>query len=525
MNVCYDALRRLRETVAQNRGASEIVVIANGGDGPSMEEAVRDAARLILRADGKVRILSHEERTRRGQWLGLLDSAAHWKERYGDFDRESVSLGVMLAGKGSRLSPLTQRFYGIKPLIPCPVREGGRWLTSAAASLFCWNLTARCLGESGFRGMAWKWGDEPQFPSSPLWSRMPDLRDADVVRFGSYAPITDELAENKEWLYGDGGGNLTGWVRRRKKEALLKLFGLEKDPDPHAWIHIGSPAFSYVLLDCAAEVFADVPQHIWIDVDGFLMEAFLYGETQWNRELENSLAMQKLVSLCPDFYERCRLLKTMVARRKGGPFSMKAVDFGRDFYWADLGQLEKARACFSLLAQEGPAGDFARELAAMGGAARDFGGNWVCGKSEIGDKSALAGSVVIDSSARIARGSRTVLIGSSAEDFSGDEDSVCFGTAVGRIHMGKGSMAVLSRAAGELYVPDSYLHTSMPAAGGEPEDWWADVRINTGEEGSYREKMFGNPRSFEAQQELMRDRRRSRPGAGDYGIAQLNDRR
>ncbi|MCA9686864.1 MAG: hypothetical protein KC457_32160, partial [Myxococcales bacterium] len=83
----------------------------------------------------------------------------------------------------------------IKPLLPMPVavETGGagserRWLDAATASLWTWTLVVHTLERLGFRGVAWKWGDEPQIAARVLAGLRQDLSGVDAVRFGAADP-------------------------------------------------------------------------------------------------------------------------------------------------------------------------------------------------------------------------------------------------------------------------------------------------------------------------------------------------
>lgn len=299
VKVQSDNLRTLRsEVVAGNEGVSEVVAITNGGDSRIVEQNFTDMKSSIFRKDGNVRVMAHEEVTRRGQLLGLLDAMQNYREKYGDFNRDSVSLGIMMPGKGTRMSPYTQAEYGIKPFTLMLIRADKKspWLNGATASLYSWNLVASVLKRLGFRGIAWKWGDEPQIASNSLMElakRGVDMSSTDIVRFGSDVPVTDDLAENKEWLSADKNGNLTGWARRRPRTALLERLGVPNTPDARAMVHIGSPAFSYVLIEEASQVFKNVPKDKWLDVDGYFIEGLTYTKAMWDADYKNE--MQKAV--------------------------------------------------------------------------------------------------------------------------------------------------------------------------------------------------------------------------------------
>jgi hypothetical protein len=164
-------------------GPGQVIAIVNGGDSEIVGRNLEDLAAAIFRADSAVELMVHEERARRGQFLGLLDALRQWRREGRTFDSDGVALGIMLPGKGTRLSPITQRLHGIKPFMPMLVRQGrdGCWLNTAAASLYTWTLLAHHLQRMGFRGIAWKWGDEPQITAHRLAEMNLDLSRANAV--------------------------------------------------------------------------------------------------------------------------------------------------------------------------------------------------------------------------------------------------------------------------------------------------------------------------------------------------------
>ncbi|MFQ5953303.1 MAG: hypothetical protein ACE5JK_07910, partial [Candidatus Omnitrophota bacterium] len=203
-------LRELRDMVKNSAGVEEVLVVTNPGDGNIVKGSLKAIKEEIFRVDGNVEIISHEEVTRRGQWLGLLDAYRIWQECKGTFKQGGVSLGGMYPGKGTRLSPITQRLHGIKPFFPMLIRDNERseWLSGAAASLFTCNHAAYHLKRMGFSGIVWKWGDEPQIAATRLSDLEWNLSEVDFVRFGSTEIITKNLAVNKEWFKVDERNNL-----------------------------------------------------------------------------------------------------------------------------------------------------------------------------------------------------------------------------------------------------------------------------------------------------------------------------
>ena len=355
-----DNLRDLRRVVNASLGPRQVIAIANGGDSEIVGRNLADLAAEIFRADNAVELMVHEERTRRGQLLGLLDAVRQWRREGRTFDSEGVALGIMLPGKGTRFSPITQRLHGIKPLMPMLVRQGRgrRWLNAAAASLYAWTLLAHHLQRIGFRGIAWKWGDEPQIAAHRLAEMNLDLSRADAVRFGAEVEVTEDLAVNKEWLLRHPtSGELIVQVQRRSRAELLQRFDIVDRGQPvKALVHIGSPAFSYPFLEEAEALFGDLDG--WIDVDGYLFEALTHDADAWQAELNRDARLQQLVTERPDFWQRVQQLKQRVGERRGHPLVIKVIDFGEHLYWGDIGQLAKARRALWAVVAPTVEGDF-----------------------------------------------------------------------------------------------------------------------------------------------------------------------
>ena len=199
------------------------------------------------------------------------------------------------------------------------IRPGktGDWLNSAAASLYSWTPVTHHLQRMGFGGVAWKWGDEPQFAGRRVSQLDLDLSRADAVRFGAKVAITDDLAENKEWLLADPDtAELIGQFRRRPRAELLQRLDFASRGRP-AWmlVHIGSPAFSHLFLAEADTVFGDIPGAI--DVDGYLFEALTHDADAWQAEVRRDAALQELLAEKPDFYHQVQQLKQRIEARRG----------------------------------------------------------------------------------------------------------------------------------------------------------------------------------------------------------------
>ncbi|MGB2629721.1 MAG: hypothetical protein WBD17_00595, partial [Candidatus Omnitrophota bacterium] len=499
-----------RDIIKNSLGVGEVLVVTNKGDGDIVREALEKIKKHIFRADGRVKILVHEEATRRGQWLGLLDAY----EGAGRFDEDGVSIGGMYPGKGTRMSPITQRLHGIKPFCPMLIRgdENSGWFSGAAASLFTWDHVAYHLKRMGFKGMAGKWGDEPQIAATRLKDLDWDLGDVDFVRFGSRQVITENLAVNKEWFKVNEKNDFIVQIRRRPRKDLLQRLELKDTPDASAIVHIGSPAFSYLFLEEALKIFGG--RRGWIDVDGYLCDALTLDEDEWNKEIGRKADdpdLQQLLKDHPDFYSACQKLKSSISARRGGDLlKIKVIDFGKDLYWGDIGQLAKARQSLHLVAEKTGEGEFARELAAIDNIRPDRSGNIVVGDSVYPEDGSVKNSVLIDT--RLygkVEIDGAVLVRSFLKDASIKEGSVVYGSAVSDLKMAERAFSFRSVREG-LEIDEDGVHTSIPVdlkdAGKELEDWRADSRLNVGSAENYKEKRFGNPVSFEEKQMIMRQR-------------------
>jgi phosphomannomutase len=462
----FDNLRDLRRVVNASLGPGQVITIANGGDSEIVSRNLGDLAVAIFRADNAVELMVHEERTRRGQLLGLLDAVRQWRREGRMFDPDGVALGIMLPGKGTRLSPITQRLHGIKPFMPLLVRQGrdGRWLNAAAASLYTWTLPTHHLQRMGFRGIAWKWGDEPQIAAHRLAEMNLDLSRADAVRFGAEVEVTEDLAVNKEWLLRHPtGSELILQVRRRSRAELLQRFDLVDGGQPaKALAHIGSPAFSYPFLEEAEAIFGDLDG--WIDVDGYLFEALTHDADAWQAELNRDAGLRQLVTERPDFYERVQELKRRVAERRGHPLVIKVVDFGEHLYWDDIGQLAKARRALWAVAAPTVEGEFARCLAAIDHVAPDTFGNRIVGNTTLPSDGRVRNSVIIDTGIHgKADMEGAVLVESELGDVVVRGGGVAFGCTVGDLDLGEEGLAFMSIQQ-SLKVPAHHVHIRRRSA-------------------------------------------------------------
>ncbi|MAE77408.1 MAG: hypothetical protein CMJ85_11125 [Planctomycetes bacterium] len=503
-----DALRR---TVDESRGPSDVIAVSNGGDADLVRDQLSTLRRSLFRADGTTTVFVHEEQQRRGQLLGLLDALRAHRAEHGRLDHERVAVGVMLPGQGARLSPLTQRLWGIKPFLPLLVRHerDGSWFNGATASLYTWTLVQSELERCGFRGVCWKWGDEPQLPANADAFVGLNLSDTDAVRFGARCLVTEDLSRNKEWLHADPHtGRLIEQVRRRPREQLMRKFGAEEARPSHtplrAHVHIGSPALSHLFLEEAARVFGDLGGAL--DVDGYLFEALTQDERSWRAEAAADPGIVKLLESVPDFYERCRTLRASIEAKRGHPLVIRVVDFGEQLYWADIGQLDRARQTFVAALADDRHGQFARALACIDHLERDAHGNFVGDGASI-SRGDVRNSLVLGSTVADVTANRAVIVGSTLARGRVEAGSVVLDSRLRDFTIGSGAFSFRSIADG-LQVAGARAHTSIPrdpanlAAG--LEDWQADLGDDLSKH--WDAPAFGNPLSFAAKSAQMRAR-------------------
>jgi hypothetical protein len=525
-------LARLRALIADSLGPSEVLAIVNGGDARELGVLLRALVPALFRADGETQIHAHEEPHRRGQLLGLLDALRAYRTAHGRIDPDRVSLGIMLPGKGTRLGPVTARLHGIKPLFPMPVQakspDGSVWLDGAAASLWCWTLVCWTLERQGFRGVAWKWGDEVQIAGRTLASVDYDLSDVDAIRFGATATLSDDLAQNKEWLLVDPeSGELRVQLRRRPLAELRQRISAHSQGERmlEPLVHIGSPAFSHLFLRHAEQVFADFEG--WIDVDGYLFEALTHEPDDWTAELERDPGLRELLEQCPYFYERVTELRRRIEADRGHGLRIVVLDFGGDPYWGDIGQLGKARDVWATLAQPGDAGEFARQLAGLDGITPDAWGNVIVGASAVPSDGSVRGCVVIDSLIDRGRAEGAVIVRSSLGIAGFEPGAVAIDCHVDALRLGRNSFAFGS-IGDYLRVPDEHAHTSIVddprATVPKIESWFADMRVDLGNAKFHEQPRWGNPTSFAKKFAQMRQRDVD-PAVIDARVAQLAQRR
>jgi phosphomannomutase len=553
-------LDALRKIAGNNEGPVNVIAIVNGGDGKFVGDALSDQKEDLFRSDGRTSVMAFEESPSRGQFFGLLAAIRAWKvEHQGQgLDKDHVSAGIMMPGKGTRMSPLTQWAFGIKPFIPMLIRAGknGPWLSAAAASIFSWTLVTSRLEALGFRGIAWKWGDEPQIASRLMESFNEDLSNTDAIRVGQATEMPsdigqqvrsaqrnasgkfddenlnrlDDLAQNKEWLVVDRAtGKLLLDIRRRPLEQLIALKEkLEAERGVgtiELLTHMGSPAFSYALIDAADQVYdQDVSDTSkTMDVDGFLFAALTMPAELWNNDVNNGIIVfdkkdsNNNFSLAEAYYKRVQELKAKVNQSRGkeakADLDLRVLNMGRAPYWGDIGQLAKARdSVWVVNDRQSPDGDFARRMAMIDDVQPDQWGNIVVGNSQYPQDGSVRNSVIIDSFVRNGIINGAVIVNSQIGQALISEGAVVFDSTVEDLAMGRKSYAhgVLSGAGAKIYIPENYAQTTIPINPSDLNDgfqqWRADMAVDVGKTENYDNARFENPGSFASKAKQMRGR-------------------
>jgi hypothetical protein len=339
-------------------------------------------------------------------------------------------------GEGSRATPFTETENGQKPAILTAVAKGadGAQLSMVEVALRYFAPVEAYLRRSGFDGVVIKWGDEVQIPTLDLAGQDPRLLGADIVRFVSIQPVTEEDAQNKDWVGVDAAGNVTGFIPRRplRKMRMLADRGLlhRQGAELVGGINLGSIAMSKALLDALLEEFhaevndAQADRLKRPDLDPQMFSALTVAALEraeeraraWQEAVEEVDALRRLEQMLPGIVPRLRGVLDRFEARQGRRLKMVAVDFGAQ-YWGDIGHHRMIYDYYMSLNATGATGEVARAAAGLA-ETRDADGNLIAGTSRLGGVR-VRNSVVIDCD---LRGPGDVT------------DSVLIGTRAGKIH-------------------------------------------------------------------------------------------
>lgn len=349
-------------------------------------------------------------------------------------DRIRSGEGALIAfvfGEGTRATPLTEAECGQKPAITSFVAAGKgeqrRYLPTVELALRYFAPIEDHLRRSGFDGMVVKWGDEIQIPTVPLEAENPRFADADVIRFVSLRAITEQDAENKDWVGVDPSGKVTAFIPRRPLSAMNALADrglLQRTQGTlYGGVNLGSIALSRRLLDLMLDEFEDEvadptaarkdrpdldPQLFTALTIAAIDDAQARGEA-WTTARAESAAIDELQTKMPRILERLRGVLERFEGRWGRKVRMVAMDFG-DQYWGDIGQHRQMYALYSALRARGPQGEIARALAGLP-ETRDERGNILAGDTVLGPDVRVRDSVLIDVHLRAGDVDQSVLVG------------------------------------------------------------------------------------------------------------------
>lgn len=456
LKAVLDNIEFAREASETNQSPGIVgVVSGNEVDQKNWSARLKKMARRLFNSDGSTTVVSLQEKigekTREGNFLGTLLAYRKIKEiaeREGVEYRDFVTLLGMLFGRGERMSPFTQIKGDRKPSIQVTASsidiDGVKVaMTAIEEAMMYFTPVAVYLERRGFRGVLDKWGDETEVASVDLTGMPEDpleLADNDVIKIVSVLKITDELAEQKDWVVFDEEGNMVAVLSRNKKDVLveqLRKLGIKPrdDGEYYAGVSLGPVAVSYPVLDIAEKVFAAEieKEGVYFDFDPYFLMALAMPDDpeQWRQAVAQDKGLQNMEKMVPDFFSKVQTVKSIFSAEYGRPLNLKTLDLGADVFWADIGQHSAMREKYLALNDRGPKGIIARKLEGITGE-RDDRGNIIV-NSTIAPGANVRNSVIINSD-----------IGASADiDGAVVKDSV-----LNNITMQEGSFAVSSHRTG-----------------------------------------------------------------------------
>ncbi|MGH9345993.1 MAG: hypothetical protein ACRD26_01890 [Vicinamibacterales bacterium] len=497
--------------VESGHGARLLVTVTgSGGDAAYWRHRLDQTRADVLRSDGAVTAISISEPHRMGNFLGCLNAWKTVRSSVGDCD---VGVVNMVVGKGTRLSPFTQRLANRKSAFPTPLlgRTSGLHLTIAEVAVLSVAHVRATLAGSGFRGLLVKWGDEAIIPAATSFG-LQDLRTCDAVRFGWRTPPTERLAREKEWLVSHGpDGEMVAEIARQPLRELRRRTAAVGEATPS--VNLGMFAISYDFLDAAVGVFEDAlhSESTWVDWDPYFWMAFHADSADaWEHEKGAEArtgvrGIRDLESRIPGFFEKVSAVRKALTDMRNRPPKVVAAHLESPF-WVDFGSHSTLRECFEALRASAAFGPVVRTLFQITHE-RDERGNIVV-RSSLPAGADIRDSVIIDA---VIADERTQM-----------SQGVIFGGSYGRVLMPHGGVAILSdvahlelasgdavafRSAGDLVrLGPGDRHTSLTVAG-------RAIHLRGNEQiadytgAAYVEPILGNELSFDEAARLFEGKR------------------
>jgi hypothetical protein len=398
-------IRTIQEIIQHNHGPQVVNVVSGSpADRSYWQDHLEKTSHDIFRMDGRTRILSSLEATRKGNFLGSINAWMVVQQALTGQDLPPMILMNMVFGLGKRLSPFTQALTNRKPAFPTPMRSTspGLYLSTVDAASMSAVLWLHHLESNGFRGIVVKWGDEAVIPGKIWQSESENYQEVDGIRFIWQTEPTEELAREKEWVeYDPQSGQMTYQHTRQNLDDLRQKLA-QREQARLVGVNLGSLAISYRLVQVMQEVFAsDVANdEAWVDWDPYTWVALSCREdAEWKAEAAREArlgktGMAELENRLPDFYPKIKLVRELFEKRFGRQPIIKVLDFGEP-YWMDWGLHLSLRRSLEALVTDSWLGITSRELFHLPHE-RDKNGN-ILVRSEFPHAADIRDSLLVDS--------------------------------------------------------------------------------------------------------------------------------
>jgi hypothetical protein len=361
-----------RNIIRENQGPG-LVNVVSGSQADQMfwEDRLINTRQDLFRSDGQTTILSSQEKTRKGNFLGSVNAWLEIQKGIQGKTMPPVILMNMVFGLGKRLSPFTQALANRKPAFPTPMRSVNQniYLTTADIAAMSATLWQHHLESNGFRGIVIKWGDEAVIPGKIWESGTRKYQNVDGMRFVWQTEPTEDLAREKEWVEFDAHTfQMTHQYTRQHLGSLRQRLSNHGE-NRRIGVNLGSLAISYPLMQVAEKVFrADTSDdNKWVDWDPYTWIALsCRDEDEWKAEaaLEERMGktgIRELERRIPDFYHKIQQMRGIFQERHGRYPVIRVLDFGQP-YWMDWGLHLSLRRSLEMLTEDSDLGITSREL-------------------------------------------------------------------------------------------------------------------------------------------------------------------